>query len=251
MGEGRSVGGIHEPARSTLTGLSLSFQEFLDLVPAGAVVVNAQGIMVAMNAELVRQFDYVHDDLIGRPVELLVPDALRERHAEERSVSLMPGRIRIMGAGRSLHGRRRDGTSFPVAVGLQAVQAMGETLVLAVVSDRTDHVRAMTSEAHEKALGLELAHQEIVAREMGHRVKNLMATVAALISMSARSAQTPKDMEESLRGRIVALSSVIDLAAGLPAARHAGLPIKDILRAVLYPFMWTETESGRVSLEGP
>jgi len=251
MGEGRPAERAFEPAPGGVAGLNLSFQDFLDIVPAGAVVVNSQGTILAMNAELLGQFGYESADLLGRPVELLVPDALRSRHAEERAVSLVPGQIRTMGAGRSLHGRRRDGTFFPVAVGLQAVKAMDETLVLAVVSDRTDHVRAVAVEANEKALGLELAHQEIVAREMGHRVKNLMATVAALVSLSARSAQTPREMEDSLRGRILALSSVIDLAAGLPYAWHAGLSIEAILRAVLSPFMWTETESHRVSLQGP
>ncbi|GLQ56576.1 HWE histidine kinase domain-containing protein [Devosia nitrariae] len=253
MGEGRFEERVYQPAQSSMAGFSLSFPDFLDIVPAGAVVVNAHGTILAMNAELLGQFGYEPGDLLGRPVEILVPEALRSRHADERPLSLVPGQIRTMGAGRSLHGRRRDGTVFPIAVGLQAVQAMDETLVLAVVSDRTDHVRAVTSEAHEKALGLELAHQEVVAREMAHRVKNLMATIAALISLSARSANTPKELEESLRGRVLALSSVIDLAIkkGPPHATPARLSIEDILRAVLSPFIWTEAESGRVSLQGP
>lgn len=121
------------------------------------------------------------------------------------------------------------------------------------MSDRSAQVRAQAAEAHETALALELAHQEVVAREMGHRVKNLMATVAALISLSARGARSPKEMEASLRGRILALSSVIDLAFKAPqgGSGAGALSIQDILRAVLAPFMRTEAETDRVSLSGP
>jgi len=98
-----------------------------------------------------------------------------------------------------------------------------------------------------------LARQEIVAQEMGHRVKNLMATVAALVSLSARGALTPKEMEESLRGRILALSSVIDLAfnASKSLGARGVLSIEDILRSVLAPFTWTNVERARIPLQSP
>lgn len=129
----------------------------------------------------------------------------------------------------------------------------GSQFILAVVSDRSDQIRAEELEVHEKVLGMELVHQEVVAREMGHRVKNLMATVAALISLSARGAQSPREMEESLRGRILALSSVIDLAFKAPqaASTRGGSSIGDVLHAVLAPFMWTDIENERISLSGP
>lgn len=251
MNDCTSRRGFGRPEQAGFSDITLSLQDFLDAVPAGAIAVNEQGTILALNTEVVHQFGYEPAELLGRTVEILVPASLRGGHAAMRSQPFGSERTRTMGAGRPLHGQRKDGSVFPVEVGLRAVQAGGSQFVLAVVSDRSDHVRATTSEAHEKVLGLELAHQEVVAREMGHRVKNLMATVAALISLSARGAQTPKEMEESLRGRILALSSVIDLAFKSSAAPHGALSIEDILRAVLAPFMWTNVESGRVSLSGP
>ncbi|WP_193335560.1 sensor histidine kinase [Devosia beringensis] len=240
-------------ASADLAGMTLSIQDVLDTIPAGAIVVDTRGVMLAVNAEVGRQFCYEADGLLGRSVDILVPAGLRDGHAAVRSQALGSDQMRAMGPGRSLRGQRKDGSVFPIEVGLRTIRTGGSQFVLAVVYDRSDQFRVQESEAHEKALGLELAHQEVVAHEMGHRVKNLMATVNALISLSARGAQSPKEMEESLRGRILALSSVIDLAFKAPQAGsiHGALSIKDILHAVLAPFMWTDAENDRVSLSGP
>ena len=180
-----------EPVPVTLAGMALSIQDVLDTIPAGAVVVDGGGVILAVNAELGGQFGYEPNELLGQSLEILVPAGLRVGHAAMRSKALASGQMRTMGPGRSLRGQRKDGSVFPIEVGLRTLQTGGSQFVLAVVSDRSDRVRAQESEAHEKTLGLELAHQEVVAREMGHRVKNLMATVTALISLSARGAQTP------------------------------------------------------------
>lgn len=241
------------PARSVLAGLTLPFQDFLDTIPAGALVVDAQGRIVAVNVELARQFGYEERSLLGHAVELLVPTGLRGGHAAMRDRPFGAGQNRAMGAGRPLLGQRKNGSVFPIEVGLRGLPVGEGQFVLAIVSDRSDHIRAKTSEAQEKALGLELAHQEVVAREMGHRIKNLMATVSALISLSARGAQSPKAMEDSLRGRILALSSVIDLAFKAPQAAptHGALALENILHAVLAPFQWADADSERVALSGP
>lgn len=244
---------IFESPPVALAGMSLSIQDVLDTIPAGALVVDGAGGILAVNAEVGRQFGYEANDLLGQSVEMLVPTGLRDRHAALRSKALGSDQMRVMGPGRSLRGQRRDGSVFPIEVGLRNIRTGESQFVLAVVSDRSDQFRARELEAQEKTLGLELAHQEVLAHEMGHRVKNLMATVAALISLSARGAQSPKEMEESLRGRILALSSVIDLAfsSRYTASTRGALSIEDILHAVLAPFRWTEAESDRISLSGP
>ena len=197
-----STGGAHTrvAASADLAGFTLSIQDVLDTIPAGAIVVDTRGVMLAVNADVGRQFGYEPDDLLGRSVDILVPAGLRDGHAAVRSKALGSDQMRAMGPGRSLQGQRKNGSVFQIEVGFRTIRTAGSQFVLAVVSDRSDQVRAQESEAHEKALGLELAHQEVVAHEMGHRVKNLMATVTALISLSARGAHSPKEMEESLRG---------------------------------------------------
>lgn len=250
------IGNRHQVDQSApigLANLTLSFQDFLDTIPAGAVFVDARGVMTGMNVELGRQFGYDTAELLGQRVEILVPAGLRDDHVALRSKVSDVDDMRQMGPGRSLLGQRKDGSVFPIEVGLRSIRSGGSHFVLAVVSDRSDHVRALESEARQTALGQEVAHQEMVAREMGHRVKNLMATVAALISLSARGSELPKEMEQSLQGRIMALSSVIDLAfkAAHTTSKRGALTVDDILRAVLAPFMSTDFDRDRVSLSGP
>lgn len=244
---------IFESAQVALAGIALSIQDVLDTIPAGAVVVDGGGMMLAVNAEVGRQFGYDPNDLLGKSVEMLVPSAQRNGHAVKRSNVSGVDQMRVMGPGRSLRGQRQDGSVFPIEVGLRAIRTGGSQLVLAVVSDRSDQIRARELEANEKTLGQELAHQEVVAREMGHRLKNLMATIVALISLSARGAQSPKELADSLKGRILALSSVIDLAFGASqgASTRGDFSIEDVLHAVLAPFNWTDIEHNRLTLSGP
>lgn len=250
IGDGQQ---IDQSAPRGLADLTLSFQDFLDTIPAGAVVVDGRGVMTAMNVELGRQFGYDMAELLGQRVEILVPVGLRDSHIVLRSKVSDVDQMRQMGPGRSLLGQRKDGSVFPLEVGLRSIRTGGSQFVLAVVSDRSDHARVLESDARQTALGQEVAHQEMVAREMGHRVKNLMATVAALISLSARGAQSAGEMERSLHGRILALSSVIDLAfkAAHTTSTRGALTVEDILRAILAPFMSTDFDRDRVSLSGP
>jgi len=240
-------------ARKALAELTLTVQDFLDDIPAGAVAVDEHGVMVAVNVELGRQFGYPAEELLGQRVEVLLPARLRDGHIALRSQPSDAGQMRPMGPDRALRGQRKDGSVFPIEVGLRSIRTVGSQVVLAVVSDRSDHARALKSEADQTVLEHEVAHQEMVARDMGHRIKNLMATVAALISLSARGAQSPKEMEQSLRGRVLALSSVIDLAFKAPhsISTRGTTSVEDVLRAVLAPVMCTEFDTDRVLLSGP
>lgn len=238
------------PDFAAIADTALSLQSVLDIIPAGALIVDPMGQILAVNAELSRQFGYGATDLLGQNVDMLVPATLRDGHAVMRSVALEMEHMRAMGPGRSLSGERNDGTAFPIEVGIRAIRTPSRQFVLAIVTDRSHQVRSQALEDDHRAMGVELAHQEAVSREMVHRVKNLMATVSALISFSARGAQSVGDMEQSLRARIFALSSATDLAFRSEAGRNI-VPIADILHAVLAPFVRTDEESSRVSLSGP
>ena len=229
---------------------SMPFQDVLDAIPAGALAVDPHGEIAAVNQELLGLFGYRADDLIGESVDVLVPGPQRQDHFTHRTRSLQISHARLMGQGAMLHGQRKDGSIFPVEVGLRGLPFPGN-FVLAVVSDRSEQVRAAASEAQGEMLAHELTHQQVLAREMGHRVKNLLTTVSALITLTARAAKTPKAMEESLRGRLMALSSVIDLSLHSSSfGSDATMSVEDVLRAVLAPFMWTSAESDRISLRG-
>ena len=98
-------------------------------------MIDHDGKMVMVNAEIENQFGYSRGELIGQPVEMLVPERLRTQHVHHRHDFTPTPESRRMGAGRDLFGRRKDGTEFPVEVGLNPIPAGDRLLVLAVIVD--------------------------------------------------------------------------------------------------------------------
>jgi PAS domain S-box-containing protein len=97
------------------------------------------GEIVVVNKFVADVFGYEADDLYGQPIEMLVPDALRDSHAQWRRDATVP-KARLMGVGRQIMGRRKDGTLFPVHVGLTAMECMGRNIGIAFVIDLTGPV---------------------------------------------------------------------------------------------------------------
>jgi PAS domain S-box-containing protein len=114
----------------------------LEAAPDAMVCVNADGRIALVNAQTERLFGYGRDELIGEPVEMLVPDAVRESHPGHRAGYVADPAPRPMGAGMELAGRRRDGSTFPAEISLSAIDTEEGILVSAAVRDVTDRKRA-------------------------------------------------------------------------------------------------------------
>jgi PAS domain S-box-containing protein len=131
----------------------------LSLIPDAAVVVDATGTIVAVNAKVSELFGYAHAELVGQPVEMLTPDRVRVAHAELREGYAAKPRARSMGAGLDLSGRRADGSEFPVDISLAPFQGVGGQLVIAAIRDMTD--------AHQaRELVLLAQDRERIARDL-------------------------------------------------------------------------------------
>jgi PAS domain S-box-containing protein len=114
----------------------------VESAPSGLVMVDASGMMVLVNREVERLFGYAREELLGKPVELLIPERLQAEHPDHRASFLRDPRVRAMGAGRDLHGRRKDGTEVPVEIGLTPVVTEEGLFVLAAVVDISARRRA-------------------------------------------------------------------------------------------------------------
>jgi two-component system, LuxR family, sensor kinase FixL len=111
------------------------FRLVVEASPNGIVLVNAQGLIALVNACVEKLFGYGREELIGQGVELLVPERFRDEHPAHRADFHAAPVARAMGAGRELFARRKDGTEFPVEIGISPIQSPEGTLVLSVIVD--------------------------------------------------------------------------------------------------------------------
>lgn len=114
----------------------------LDTAPNGILMVDEKGFIVLANKELENLFRYESNELLGEPIEILVPHAAKTSHPGSRQHFFKAPEPRAMGAGRDLNGLRKDGTLFPVEIGLNPLQAGDKRYVVASVVDITERKKS-------------------------------------------------------------------------------------------------------------
>ena len=113
----------------------------IDAAPDGFVIADAQGRVLFVNTPAEGLFGYAEDELLGQPIEILVPEVSREKHERYRQEFISAPRRRPMGVGLDLYGRRKDGSEFPVEISLSPVHTEQGLLVIAIIRDVTDYKR--------------------------------------------------------------------------------------------------------------
>ena len=118
------------------------FHGLLESAPDALIVIDETARIVFANGQAHRIFGYEPGELVGEPIEVVVPERFREDHPAKVRRFIEDGRIRPMAAGLELYGRRKDGTEFPAEVSLSPVQTDAGLLVCSAVRDVTDRRRA-------------------------------------------------------------------------------------------------------------
>jgi PAS domain S-box-containing protein len=136
------------------------FRGLLEAAPDATIGVRADGTIALVNAQAERMFGYRREELVGRPVEVLVPEAVRGRHPEHRTRYAANAEHRPMGEGMELAARRRDGTEFPCEISLSAIDTEDGQLVSAAVRDVTERRRA--AEAQSRLASIILSSHDAI-----------------------------------------------------------------------------------------
>ena len=169
----------------------LRLRAAVESAPSGLLMTDGRGSIVLVNREVERLFGYPREELLGKPVDLLVPERFRAAHGGFRAGFLRDPRVRAMGAGRDLFGLRKDGAEVPVEIGLTPVATDEGMFVLASIVDISARKKA---EADQRRLEGDLQQAQkleavgTLAGGIAHDFNNILGGIVGYAELAQRAA---------------------------------------------------------------
>ena len=235
------------PTRAEMNA-SVDYRAIFEAAPDGWIVVTADGAILEANPVVEALFGWGADELVGRPIEVLIPDSVRHAHERHRRRFTADPHNRPMGVGLDLHGQRKDGSTFPVEVSLSPLREGSEVRVICAVRDVTAYRRLRNFS--EGALNATEEERKRIARELHDDTAQRLATLILHVRRLAEELDRDRrrTLFEAVRAEIVeAADAVKRMSRGLrpPELEELGL----VLAVQAHVRSLTEGSAFQVSLD--
>jgi PAS domain S-box-containing protein len=153
------------------------FRQVVESAPNAMVMIGPVGKIEMVNAQAERLFGYERAEMLGQSIELLIPERFKTNHPQLRTAYFTKPESRPMGVGRDLYGMKKDGSEFPIEIGLNPIETDEGKMVLSAIVDISDRKQK------EQRIHAALAEKDILLGEIHHRVKNNLQVVNSLLDL--------------------------------------------------------------------
>ncbi len=194
-------------------------RQVVESAPSAMLMTDGAGLIEMVNAQTERLFGYDRADMLGQPVETLVPARFRKEHPDLRGGFYANPISRAMGAGRDLYGRRKDGSEFPIEIGLNPINSDDGMMVLCSIVDISDRkqkeqrLAERTADLERVNDSLRLAYEQVQrhSQELMKTSEELAAARAAAEAANAAKSQFLAIMTHELRTPLTSLIGFSEL----------------------------------------
>ena len=211
-----------------------SAEDLLSLIGDGIVSVNEQGRILLFNRAAEEMFGFTAAEVVDEPIEMLLPDRFHQTHQREvHDYAATVSAPRTMGHKREVVGRRNDGSEFPVEATLCRRVIAGTLIVTVAIRDVTE--RKLLEE-----------QRRVLNAELQHRMKNLMAVISSIVSLTARASGSVTAFRDAIQNRLLSVERSNSL---LLAENASEADLHGLLNAELAAY--SEPGGGNFVLGGP